>query len=301
MLSAWLLWLASNLSGLMLALTGYTQGYVPTDYGRIHYFEAQGQGRLPPVVLLHGIGSQASDLFLIAEGLRPHVRKIITVDLPGHGQSEVAVEALPLEAFQTSVYQGLDQILAHEEPAILFGNSLGGWQAIRYAQYHPAELASLILVSPAGAQLQEPEYLRLQQIFGHDSTQKPEVLLPLLFNQPPPMADTVATFLQGRFSTPGIQGLLKRLDRESCLKPEQLQKLKLPVLLIWGKQDRVFPEELAFFKQALPPHARIIEPEHFTHSPYIEPGMDHELVQLMRDWSEDLAAEQAESGSISGL
>jgi pimeloyl-ACP methyl ester carboxylesterase len=239
--------------------------------------------------MLHGLGSQASDLYPVIEQIRPHVRKVIALDLPAHGWSEIPVEQLPLESFQQSVYQGIDKLLAKEEPVILFGNSLGGWQALRYALHNPQELNSLILVSPAGAQIDAAEHQRLKQIFAEDSVHNPQVMVPLLFNQPPALSVPVAAFLQSRFSQPRVRHLLTMLDERSCLSPAELQQLTPPTLLIWGRQDRIFPQEVTYFKQHLPSSARILEPEHFTHSPYLEAGMEYELGQIMLDWETGLS------------
>lgn len=288
-LSSWLTALATQLMVMLMGISGYSSRYLNTDHGRLHYFEATGTGTLPPILMVHGIGSQASDLYLVAEKLRPYVRKVISLDLPGHGLSEIPVTSLSLEQFQNNIYQGLDQLLAHEDPVVLFGNSLGGWQAVRYALHKPQELAGLILVSPAGAQLSDAEFARLHQIFAIDSTAHPETLVPLLFNQPPPLEGTFAQLIQGRFGSPDVQALLGRLNRESCLTPEQLGSLSPPTMLIWGAQDRIFPkEELPFFKQYLPKGSQIIEPEHFTHSPYVEAGMESELATMVLEWTRQL-------------
>ena len=284
-MAPWLSWLAANLVMLLMSLSGYSRHYVATDHGPLHYFEVTGSGEHPPVLLLHGLGSQASDLYLVMEGLRPHVRKLIAVDLPGHGQSEVAVAQLPLSDFQTSVYQGLDRILAQEEPVMLFGNSLGGWQALRYAQHNPAELSSLVLVSPAGAVVDANEARRLRQVFGEQSTAQPEALIPLLYNEPPAWQGAIRPFLYSRFAQPGVQALIRRLDGHRFHDPTQLRQLQMPVLLIWGLQDKIFPVGVDFFRQALPPQTHVIEPPHFTHSPYIEGQMDRELSQLIVNWA----------------
>lgn len=282
--ASWIVMWVAQLTMWLAGMSGYSEHYVPTDLGPLHYLSVPGQGDLPPVVMLHGIGSQAGDLYPVAEQLRPYVRKIISLDLPGHGFSAAPSEQLTLEQMQASVYQALDQLLAHEEPVILFGNSLGGWQALRYALAKPEELASLILVSPAGAQLNTDEYRRLQQIFVSDSTQHPEVLIPLLFNEPPFWQGVGAWVLQNRFSAPGVQFLLTRLDPSSAFEPAQLQALKPPTLLIWGQQDRIFPTEVDYFKRHLPAQTQILEPAHFTHSPYLEGGMERELGQMMLQW-----------------
>jgi pimeloyl-ACP methyl ester carboxylesterase len=113
-------------------------------------------------------------------------------------------------------------------------------------------------------------------------------LIPLLFNEPPFWQGMGAWVLQNRFSAPGVQFLLTRLDPSSAFAPAQLRGLQPPTLLIWGQQDRIFPTEVDYFKQHLPPQTAVIEPAHFTHSPYLEAGMERELGQLMITWLKTL-------------
>ena len=65
----------------------------------------------------------------------------------------------------------------------------------------------------------------------------------------------------------------------------QLNSLKVPTLLIWGKADRIFPKEAAYFKAHLPADkTAVFEPEHFTHSPYLEAPMGEQLSQITLHW-----------------
>ncbi len=45
----------------------------------------------------------------------------------------------------------------------------------------------------------------------------------------------------------------------------------MPVLLLWGKDERILPRDhLEFFRRHLPEHARFEEPEGFGHAPYLD-------------------------------
>ncbi len=289
-----------QLSVWLVQADGYQSRFVATAHGRVHYFESAGQGQLPPMVLLHGIGCQSTDLYPVFQHLRAVSRKVIVVDLPAHGETDLPVERLPLATVQASFYQGLDQILAHEEPVILFGNSLGGWEALHYAHHAPAELAGLVAVSPAGARARAADYERLRQIFARDSIEEPYSLLPLLFNKELKAPGLVALLLQARFSQPRVKALMAQLSPEMTLPPEHLQTLPMPTLLIWGQQDRIFPDMLPYFKAHLPPRAEMLEPPLFTHSPYIEGDMDRELHDLMVQWATRVFA-PTQARQVSGL
>lgn len=283
-----LYWLFIQLSSIATGIDGYSSHFVQTAQGRVHYIEAQGQGDLPPFLLFHGLGCQSRDLYPVMRHLRKYTRKLISVDLPAHGQTDIPIDTLSVAQIQSSFYEGLDQILSKEAPVLLFGNSLGGWQALNYADYHPQELSGLIVVSPAGAAMQPEQHERLLKIFGHDSIQEPHKVIPLLFNKTPAQSDLVADIIKAQFSYAPTQSLLRKLGPENTLIPEKLNAIKLPTLLIWGQQDRIFPGMVDFFKQNLPAHTQILEPTHFTHSPYVEDSMDQELTEMMVTWADSL-------------
>lgn len=272
-------------STLLVGFQGFQSHEVSTRYGDLHYFEAQGQGDLPPIVMLHGLGSQAADLSILFPHLLPHTRKIIALDLAAHGHSRVPVERLSLDDIEQSFYQGLDHILADEGPVILWGNSLGGWHAILYALHRPQALSHLILVSPAGAQVTAEQAQSLEEVFIQNSAHNPEALLPLLYNTEPAYRDFAVSLLRSRFGHPAVQAYMQRLNPERFLKPEELQALQTPTLLIWGDSDRIFPGQRPFFVQHLPAaQTQVLTPPHFTHSPYIEADMELELTQMMLHW-----------------
>src|SRR5690349_2011545 len=128
----------------VLRRRGVETRWVDTPYGRIHAYDARGGGGLPPVVLLHGIGSAATPFGPLLERLRPHVRRVTALDLPGHGFStDTSVPLTPAVLFE-SVTTALDVLI--DEPAIIVGNSLGGAVALRYALARPERARALVLV-----------------------------------------------------------------------------------------------------------------------------------------------------------
>ena len=84
-----------------------------------HYFE-QGEGE--PLVLIHGVGMQAAAWYPQIEYFSKHYR-VISVDMPGHGQSTKLADGAPLKAF---VDWTIEFIAALELGAVnLAGHSMG--------------------------------------------------------------------------------------------------------------------------------------------------------------------------------
>ena len=111
---------------------------------RLHV-EAAGPEDGAPVVFLHGVsGSMQTYAWLpeeIAEG-----RRIVRVDLRGHGGSEHASGAYDIDSYGKDVASLLRETVGR--PAVLVGHSLGGVVAWWVAQRHPELVAAAFLEDP---------------------------------------------------------------------------------------------------------------------------------------------------------
>ena len=142
---------------------GFDSRTVPTAAGRLHAYDAEGQGALPTTVLLHGLGSAATSFGPLLSRMRPHARRLVAPDLPGHGFSGAPSARLTPDALFGAVCEALDALV--EEPMVLVGSSLGGALALRYALERPGRLVALALVSPAAARTSPSEWDALRDTF----------------------------------------------------------------------------------------------------------------------------------------
>jgi pimeloyl-ACP methyl ester carboxylesterase len=148
-----------------------------------------GPARAPTLVLLHGIGSgSASWLPCALELASDH--HIIAWDAPGYGGSTPLPEAAPrAEAYAARLEDTLAALGVAR--CLLVGHSLGAIVAAAYARAHPARLAGLVLLCPAGgygALGQEAERERVRHerlstlealgIAGLAATRGPKLLRP---------------------------------------------------------------------------------------------------------------------------
>jgi pimeloyl-ACP methyl ester carboxylesterase len=120
--------------------------FVSTRAGRLFY-EQRGSGA--PVVMLHAALHDHRDFDLVAGQLAGRYRTI-AVDWPGHGRSDPVGEGRGADAF---LFAGVLADLVGRlglGPAVLVGNSVGGFAAARLALDHPDWVAGLVLVNTAG-------------------------------------------------------------------------------------------------------------------------------------------------------
>ncbi|KAK9285389.1 hypothetical protein L1049_024581 [Liquidambar formosana] len=111
---------------------------------KIHYVE-QGEGS--PIVLIHGFGASAFHWrYNIPELAKNY--KVYAIDLLGFGWSEKAIIEYDAMVWRDQVVDFLKEIV--KEPAILVGNSLGGFTALIAAVGLPEQVVGVALLNSAG-------------------------------------------------------------------------------------------------------------------------------------------------------
>ncbi|XP_010262988.1 PREDICTED: pheophytinase, chloroplastic [Nelumbo nucifera] len=111
---------------------------------RIHYVE---QGKGIPIVLIHGFGASAFHWrYNIPELAKKY--RVYALDLLGFGWSEKAIIEYDAMVWRDQVADFLKEIV--KEPAILVGNSLGGFTALVTAAELPEQVVGVALLNSAG-------------------------------------------------------------------------------------------------------------------------------------------------------
>lgn len=222
----------------------------------------------PPVVLMHGVGSSAATFAKLVKLLRPHVGPITLPEAPAHGESPPPRDRLSPEALFGRLRDFFD---AEPEPFVLYGNSLGGGAALRYAIERPAKVKALILLSPAGADAAPDELAELVKTFHFVKRGDAGRFVKRLFHRPRWYHGLAGGELARRFASRPLVEFFSRVGAEDLLRGEDVARLPMPILFMWGGAEKLLPAaHLAWFKRHLPPHARIVEPDHFAHSAYVE-------------------------------
>jgi pimeloyl-ACP methyl ester carboxylesterase len=254
---------------LRLRLVGFRSEFVDTPQGRIHALVCQGKGSLPPVVLIAGLSSRATHFSRMAPRLRKHVRRIVLLDMPGHGLSEVPADGLTGPSLKRGTIAALDGLI--EEPAVVFGNSLGGFLALRHALHSSDKVLGLVLASPGGAMMDPLSQVEFLQRFRLRSHQDALVLIDRIFYRVPRLVRWVMA-LQARrqLAKRHIRHLLNTSKVKNLLTIAELRTLKMPIRMLWGAADGVLPESHREFFQRGLPDAQWVTPHDYGHSPYIE-------------------------------
>jgi len=258
-----------KLSRNALASRGFVGRLASAGDEKVHAFDAQGRGRLPPVVFLHGIGASATTFAPVAPRLLSDTKRVVLVDLTGHGLSgDPAVRPLTPRALFRAVTHALDALL--DEPFVLVGNSLGGATAIAHALARPQSVRGLFLLSPAGARLPEGEGADVLSTFRAKGRAAGNAFLDKVYHRTPIYARLLAHEMPTWLARPPVLELLDHAEQIS-FAPDELARLEPRTVVSWGKSERLLPPSgLAYLREHLPAHVTFEEPEGFGHCPQLD-------------------------------
>lgn len=117
--------------------------FYQSEQGPIFY-QVHGQEHAKTLMLTHGIGLHSGMFDQQVESLKSNYR-IITWDMPGHGQSYQLSTALKVEDMSKVIIGILDELGIDE--AVIGGQSLGSWVAQHTAILYPKRVLGVVNIS----------------------------------------------------------------------------------------------------------------------------------------------------------
>ena len=210
---------------------------------RLRYLEL-GQGGGVPVLLVHGFGADLNTWMFTQPALAA-TRRVVALDLPGHGGSAKDVGAGDSEGLADAVEGALGALGI--ERVHLAGHSMGGAVAALAALRRPGRVASLTLIASAGL---GPE-INASFIDGFvraSRRREATEALGLLVDDPALVSRTMVEDVLRYKRLDGVSAALAKIaeawfagGRQSLDLTGRIAMLAMPVQLVWGRNDRVIP------------------------------------------------------------
>jgi len=269
------------------------------------YTYVQPEHPLPnaiPIILIHGFGASLGhwrhNLFVLGQS-----HPVYALDLVGFGATEKP--QAPYDAFfwARQVHDFWQTVI--QQPAILVGNSIGSLIAITTAAEYPQMVSGLVLISvpdPAVRQEMIPAWC-VPVVNGIENVIAAPWLLKLIFycvrrpgivkswagiaygDKSVVDQELVEILLNSAFDRGAADAFVRIIKSMTSVKfgpsvKQTLANLNLPILMLWGEQDRMIPTQFASQFAAVNPQIQLKMLPQAGHCPQDEqPEIVNELIQ----------------------
>ena len=246
----------------------------------VNVVDTGGDG--PAMVFIHGLGGRWQNWLLnIPAFMGSH--RVIALDLPGFGGSEMPAEKISIRGYAKVVDALLMQLGV--ESAVFVGNSMGGFVAAEVALSFHTRVERLVLVSAAGLSIEDRNrepLLTLARVWAAGATRvgaqgtavitRPRLrraALQLVLRYPERLSPEMTYEMVQGAGAPGFIDALGALLEHSFR--EELPRIDVPVLIVWGRNDMLVPRgDAREFEELIGSNARRVVFEETGHVPMIE-------------------------------
>lgn len=204
----------------------FKQLYVETSFGKTFILES-GDPKNPPLILLHGSCSNSAFWFGDISVLS-NMFHLLAVDIIGEAGNS---EEIRLDVNEDGYADWLKEVLnaLSLEKAIVMGNSLGSWMALKFSVKYPDCVSKLILIAPSGLSEQNADFIERAK---NAALKNESLSLDPSVTQGNAMPKEVEEFIN--LILWGYNPITEELP---TFTDEQIARLIMPVLYIAGKND----------------------------------------------------------------
>jgi len=233
--------------------------YEVIDEDGFKYIEA---GKGEPLVLLHGLMGELSNW----EPAIDHFKEKYHVIVPILPLYELPILTLGVKSLSKYIHKFLKYKKLNQ--VVLIGNSLGGHIGLVFTTAHQENVKALVLTGSSGLyenafggsfpKRENRDYIKekVQFTFYDPATATDELV------------DEVYKSVNDRSRVIRILALAKSAIRHNMSK--ELSRITIPVSLIWGKQDKITPPEVAEEFHELLPNSELNWVDKCGHAPMME-------------------------------
>ena len=241
--------------------------------GRTIHYRDEGRSNTKTVVLLHGF---LQNLDVWSGYVLSYMRtmRVITIDLPGHGLSSHYCDVHTMDFMARAVKAVL--VEAGVESCVMVGHSMGGYVALAFAEHYPFHLRGLGLVNSHAMADDATHRAYREEVCRQVTESRPSFVvgyIPALFDESnqqylsQDIRDLQEQCLET--STEAIIAAQRGMEQRPS-RINVLQRLEVPVLFVYGKNDARIPAEIALTQTLLPRHSELLLLSHVGHMAFLE-------------------------------
>lgn len=247
------------------------KGQLTTDKKYTYYESGEGT----PIIILHGLMGGLSNFDGVANFFPEKGYKVVIPELPLYTQNILKTNVKAFAKFVKDfiTHKGYDKV-------ILLGNSLGGHIALYHTKMYPEKMAGLVITGSSGLyesamgesypKRGDYEYIKkkAQDVFYDPAVATKEIV------------DDVFATVNDRVKLIKTLTIAKSAIRHNMAK--DLPKMTTPTCIIWGRNDKVTPPEVAEEFHNLLPDSDLYWIEKCGHAAMME--HPDEFNRLMYEW-----------------
>ncbi|MEM8534225.1 MAG: alpha/beta hydrolase [Chloroflexota bacterium] len=225
----------------------------------IHYYYAghhdpHDVSQRQPLLLVHGLADSALTWsFIFGQLVKRY--NVYAIDLPGYGLSGLPNGQTFTNLDETSAVLTSFMRDVIGQPALVVGNSMGAWLAIKTIWEIPEFARGLIMLNPGGAPLKGRVSWQpfLDDISCQDLRGVRRVMRQMLDHSPRPLVYLTQFSFRDIFLRQVVREFVAAVQEDQFLRPDDLRRMPVPNALIWGITDRFLPlGSFEFFRDNLP-------------------------------------------------
>jgi len=222
---------------------------------RIHYNDL-GTGS-ETVVMLHGSGPGATSWANFSRNIEPLLNagyRILLMDCPGWGKSDSVVCTGFRSVLNAKVLKSLLDALGLDK-VHLMGNSMGGHSVTAFALENPKRIGKLILMGggtggPSQSTPMPAEGIKLlQKLYREPSIENLKNMMNVFVYDTSHLTEALfQTRLDNMLSRRDhLENFIKSIEANPKQFPDfghRLNEIQVPVLIVWGRDDRFVPMDI---------------------------------------------------------
>ena len=243
---------------------------------QIHYTD-EGEGI--PLLMVHGFSGSHRNFQKLTNLLDKDKYRIIRVDLPGFGLSDFPKDEENYLSMYKDFMSDFEAYL-HLKDFYLIGNSMGGGLSLVNAYHHPENIKGLVLFASAGYEMKlarksavrffrfnfvEHLFVKGIPLFLNKNTASRVFYNSDIITEKEIKVNNMIWNKEGN-----LAAIFRLAQNENFPDEKTIKEIKVPTLVIWGKQDKILNVKYAGYFDRDIKDCKVIIYDSCGHAPMIE-------------------------------